>query len=95
MARASSAGRPVRLIVARCEVTYSGRLDAVLPEAVRLEGDVARALEGAELALVATPTSALRETLARVADAGELKACVFSRLVAGSARRHSSRPSSP
>src|SRR3989440_10163859 len=26
----------VRLIVARCEVTYSGRLSAVLPEAVRL-----------------------------------------------------------
>jgi len=26
----------VRLIVARCEVTYSGRLNAVLPEAVRL-----------------------------------------------------------
>jgi RecB family endonuclease NucS len=28
--------RGVRLIVARCEVTYSGRLSAVLPEAVRL-----------------------------------------------------------
>jgi RecB family endonuclease NucS len=26
----------VRLIVARCEVRYSGRLDAVLPEALRL-----------------------------------------------------------
>jgi hypothetical protein len=26
----------VRLLVARCEVTYSGRLDAFLPEAVRL-----------------------------------------------------------
>jgi len=26
----------VRLIVARCEVTYAGRVDAVLPEAVRL-----------------------------------------------------------
>jgi RecB family endonuclease NucS len=26
----------VRLIVARCEVTYTGRLTAVLPEAVRL-----------------------------------------------------------
>jgi len=26
----------VRLLVARCEVTYSGRLNAVLPEAVRL-----------------------------------------------------------
>jgi RecB family endonuclease NucS len=26
----------VRLLVARCEVTYTGRLDAVLPEAVRL-----------------------------------------------------------
>jgi endonuclease len=26
----------VRLIVARCEVRYSGRLSAVLPEAVRL-----------------------------------------------------------
>ena len=37
-ARASSAadGAHVRLIVARCEVTYSGRLNAVLPEAVRL-----------------------------------------------------------
>jgi endonuclease len=28
--------RPVRLIVARCEVRYSGRLSAVLPEALRL-----------------------------------------------------------
>jgi RecB family endonuclease NucS len=26
----------VRLIVARCEVRYTGRLDAVLPEALRL-----------------------------------------------------------
>jgi endonuclease len=26
----------VRLIVARCEVVYSGRLNAVLPEALRL-----------------------------------------------------------
>lgn len=26
----------MRLLVARCEVTYSGRLTAVLPEAVRL-----------------------------------------------------------
>ena len=26
----------MRLLVARCEVTYSGRLDAFLPEAVRL-----------------------------------------------------------
>jgi RecB family endonuclease NucS len=28
--------RPVRLLVARCEVRYTGRLTAVLPEAVRL-----------------------------------------------------------
>ncbi len=28
--------KPVRLIVARCEVVYSGRLSAVLPEALRL-----------------------------------------------------------
>src|SRR4051794_9068746 len=38
--RPSSAARasvpPVRLIVARCEVVYSGRLSAVLPEALRL-----------------------------------------------------------
>jgi endonuclease len=27
---------PMRLIVARCEVRYSGRLSAVLPEALRL-----------------------------------------------------------
>jgi RecB family endonuclease NucS len=27
---------PVRLVVARCEVRYTGRLTAVLPEAVRL-----------------------------------------------------------
>jgi RecB family endonuclease NucS len=26
----------MRLVVARCEVTYTGRLTAVLPEAVRL-----------------------------------------------------------
>ena len=41
MSRRSVAGRaygsrPMRLIVARCEVRYSGRLDAVLPEALRL-----------------------------------------------------------
>ena len=29
-------GAPVRLIVARCEVHYSGRLNAVLPESTRL-----------------------------------------------------------
>ena len=29
-------GAAMRLIVARCEVVYSGRLNAVLPEAVRL-----------------------------------------------------------
>ena len=29
-------GRPVRLIVARCEVTYTGRLSAYLPESTRL-----------------------------------------------------------
>jgi RecB family endonuclease NucS len=28
--------RLMRLIVARCEVRYSGRLDALLPEALRL-----------------------------------------------------------
>jgi RecB family endonuclease NucS len=28
--------RAVRLLVARCEVRYSGRLKAVLPQAVRL-----------------------------------------------------------
>ena len=28
--------RPVRLVVARCEVTYTGRLTAFLPEAIRL-----------------------------------------------------------
>ena len=27
---------PVRLVVARCEVTYTGRLTAYLPEAIRL-----------------------------------------------------------
>ena len=27
---------PVRLVVARCEVTYTGRLNAFLPEAIRL-----------------------------------------------------------
>ena len=30
------ASRPVRVVVARCEVVYTGRLTAVLPEAVRL-----------------------------------------------------------
>jgi len=32
----SYGAEPVRLIVARCEVTYTGRLNAVLPEALRL-----------------------------------------------------------
>src|SRR6266480_4295687 len=36
MSERDSRLRGVRLIVARCEVTYSGRLSAVLPEAVRL-----------------------------------------------------------
>ena len=39
MVRASARGRTlirVRLIVARCEVRYTGRLDALLPEALRL-----------------------------------------------------------
>src|SRR3954463_13461974 len=36
MSERGSRFRSVRLIVARCEVTYSGRLSAVLPEAVRL-----------------------------------------------------------
>jgi RecB family endonuclease NucS len=36
MSEEDSRFRDVRLIVARCEVTYSGRVSAVLPEAVRL-----------------------------------------------------------
>src|SRR5438876_7864853 len=36
MSETDSTFRVVRLIVARCEVTYSGRVTAVLPEAVRL-----------------------------------------------------------
>jgi len=36
MSGRDSTVRGVRLIVARCEVTYSGRVSAVLPEAVRL-----------------------------------------------------------
>jgi hypothetical protein len=32
----SLVSRPVRLIVARCEVRYTGRLEALLPEALRL-----------------------------------------------------------
>jgi RecB family endonuclease NucS len=36
MSEMDSRFRDVRLIVARCEVTYSGRVSAVLPEAVRL-----------------------------------------------------------
>src|SRR5437868_11333014 len=32
----SYGAEPMRLIVARCEVRYSGRLTAVLPEALRL-----------------------------------------------------------
>src|SRR3954465_5209984 len=45
MSERGSRLRGVRLIVARCEVTYSGRLSAVLPEAVRLlilKGDGSR-----------------------------------------------------
>ena len=36
MSEAASGVPPVRLIVARCEIRYSGRLDAVLPESTRL-----------------------------------------------------------
>ena len=35
-AQAPRLARHMRLIVARCEVLYSGRLHAVLPEALRL-----------------------------------------------------------
>jgi glycerol-3-phosphate dehydrogenase (NAD(P)+) len=41
-----------------------------LPDEVRIEGDVVRALESADLALVVVPTSALRETFRRVAECG-------------------------
>ena len=34
--RSAQYGAPMRLIVARCEVTYSGRLHAYLPESTRL-----------------------------------------------------------
>jgi glycerol-3-phosphate dehydrogenase (NAD(P)+) len=37
-----------------------------LPEAIALADDARRALEGCELAIVVTPTAALRETLARL-----------------------------
>lgn len=37
-----------------------------LPHAVALTGDATRALDGADVAIVATPTAALRETLARL-----------------------------
>jgi hypothetical protein len=36
MSERDSRVRRVRLIVARCEVTYSGRLNAFLPESTRL-----------------------------------------------------------
>jgi glycerol-3-phosphate dehydrogenase (NAD(P)+) len=41
-----------------------------LPDPLRLEGDVARAMQGADLALVVVPTAALRETFRRVAESG-------------------------
>mgnify|MGYP005840547529 CR=1 FL=1 len=40
-----------------------------LPDPVRIEGDAAATLDGADLALVVVPAGALRETLHRVADA--------------------------
>ena len=43
-----------------------------LPAAVLLEGEVARALEAAELALVVVPTSALRETFRRIVRDGDV-----------------------
>jgi glycerol-3-phosphate dehydrogenase (NAD(P)+) len=49
-----------------------------LPPAVRLEGEVVRALEGADLALVVTPTSALRETLGRIVRAGRAVPVVWA-----------------
>jgi len=36
MSRTASRLSAVRLIVARCQVTYSGRLNAFLPESTRL-----------------------------------------------------------
>jgi len=45
--------------------------EAVLPAAVQVTGDLAVALAGAELAIVATPTSGLRGMLERMRDGGE------------------------
>ena len=36
MSEAATTVRDVRLIVARCEVVYTGRLNAVLPDSTRL-----------------------------------------------------------
>jgi glycerol-3-phosphate dehydrogenase (NAD(P)+) len=52
--------------------------DVVLPAAVQVTGDLAAALAGAELAIVATPTAGLRATLERMRDGGARVSVVFA-----------------
>jgi len=59
-----------RALAASRRSTYLPEVD--LPAKVLVTDDFASAVAGAELALVATPTSGLRETASRVRDAGGL-----------------------
>ncbi|MCL4800347.1 MAG: NAD(P)-dependent glycerol-3-phosphate dehydrogenase [Burkholderiales bacterium] len=52
--------------------------DVVLPDAVRPTGDFTAALDGAELAIVATPTAGARTALERMRDAGARVPVVFA-----------------
>ena len=52
--------------------------EAPIPEPVRIESGLRAALEAADIALVATPTSALRETLAAAGDAISSRALVWA-----------------
>ncbi len=48
-----------------------------LPDAVRVDADLGRALRGAELAVVATPTAGLRQTLSAMRAAGSVAPVVW------------------
>ncbi|MCC6609578.1 MAG: NAD(P)-dependent glycerol-3-phosphate dehydrogenase [Burkholderiales bacterium] len=52
--------------------------DAVLPARAEVTGDFAAALDGAEIAIVATPTAGLRATLERMRAAGRRVPVVFA-----------------
>jgi len=52
--------------------------EVLLPQSVAVTGDLAEALAGRDLALIATPTSEMREVLGRVAASGSERAVIWA-----------------